>query len=456
MNPFRGLLPILIFSAFSLKAVAVTPDGTSSAAATDLSRADSVATALHFRIGQSTVIPAYGENASSLDTILRAIEQYSAMGSDFSVDIIGLSSPDGGRARNLQLANERSENSRSIIESRIPGTPDIKFTLRNGGINWKGLRVLLQAVPDFEGRDEALALLTDILPDGSLPEASIEQLKHLKNGQVWSRLYSNFFPDLRKALVTVYPPPRLGRPSGLITVHEVPSDTTTGEPGAEYAAATDTVTTVETEVIEIVEPLADATASVPQSGQSRPMYMSLSTNVLYDAALLPNIVIEFYLGKNWSINGDWLYGWWDSNKRHRYWRAYGGDIGVRYWFGKAARRKPLTGHHIGVYGQMLLYDFEFGGKGQMGGKPGGNIWEKSNYGASVEYGFSLPVGRRLNIDFTLGVGYLGGEYYEYRPEDGHYVWLRTKKRRWFGPTKAQISLVWLLGRGNTNKKGGMQ
>lgn len=104
---------------------------------------------------------------------------------------------------------------------------------------------------------------------------------------------------------------------------------------------------------------------------------------------------------------------------------------------------------------MLTYDFEFGGKGYMGGRPGGSLWEKSNYGFGLEYGYSLAIGRRLNLDFSLGVGYLGGTYYEYAPMDGHYVWEATKNRRWFGPTKAEVSLVWLLGRGNYNdKKGG--
>lgn len=43
------------------------------------------------------------------------------------------------------------------------------------------------------------------------------------------------------------------------------------------------------------------------------------------------------------------------------------------------------------------------------------------------------------------------------PLDGHYVWQATKNRHWFGPTKAEISLVWLLGRGNSNnKKGGVK
>ena len=57
----------------------------------------------------------------------------------------------------------------------------------------------------------------------------------------------------------------------------------------------------------------------------------------------------------------------------------------------------------------------------------------------------------------LVTGYLGGSYKEYIPLDGHYVWQTTKNRRWFGPTKAGISLVWLIGRGNySRKKGGRQ
>lgn len=453
MNHILGFLPLLIFSAFALKAGAVNQASELPAVPAERAEADSVATSLHFRIGQSLVIEPYADNDIALDTIVSAIRRYSDMGSDFSVDIIGLASPDGGEARNRQLASERAENSRNAIEKQAKDKFNIKFTLRNGGINWNGLRSILQEARDFAGREDALVLLDDILPDGSLPEAKIEQLKRMNGGSVWNRLYADFFPDLRKALVTVYSPPRLGQPSGLITVYGNPDETASVSDHA-YASMPDSVVEEVNEVVEITETLVDDTVTATPETMQRPFYMSLSTNMLYDALLLPNIGMEFYLGKNWSINGDWIYGWWSRNSRHRYWRAYGGDIGVRYWLGKASRRKPLTGHHIGVYAQILLYDFEFGGKGQMCGKPGGNIWEKSNYGAGFEYGFSLPVARRLNIDFTLGIGYLGGEYYEYRPEDGHYVWLQTKKRRWFGPTKAQISLVWLLGRGNTNKKGG--
>ena len=72
----------------------------------------------------------------------------------------------------------------------------------------------------------------------------------------------------------------------------------------------------------------------------------------------------------------------------------------------------------------------------------------------MEYGYSLPIAKRLNIDFNLGVGYLGGEFKEYLPIDGHYVWQATKYRHWVGPTKLEVSLTWLLGRGNINEGKG--
>lgn len=74
----------------------------------------------------------------------------------------------------------------------------------------------------------------------------------------------------------------------------------------------------------------------------------------------------------------------------------------------------------------------------------------------LSYGYSLPLRRRLNMDFTIGIGYLTGTYMEYIPIDACYVWQATKNRHWWGPTKAEISLVWLLGRENINqgKKGG--
>lgn len=86
----------------------------------------------------------------------------------------------------------------------------------------------------------------------------------------------------------------------------------------------------------------------------------------------------------------------------------------------------------------------------MGGQPGGTILDRALWSAGIEYGYSLPVARRLNLDFTIGLGWIGGKYHEYLPMDDCYVWQSTSRLDYFGPTRLEVSLVWLLGRGNTN------
>lgn len=174
---------------------------------------------------------------------------------------------------------------------------------------------------------------------------------------------------------------------------------------------------------------------------------NLKTNVLYDVLLVPNIGAEFYVGGNVSLAGNWHYAWWKNDSKQWFHRTYGGDLAVRYWLSKRAKENVLSGHHVGVYGQMVTYDFLLDDKGYLG--------DRWNWAAGIEYGYTLPIARRLSLDFTLGLGCHWGEYKEYVPIDGHYVWQATKNRTFWGPTKAEIALVWLLGKNNFHaKKGG--
>lgn len=192
------------------------------------------------------------------------------------------------------------------------------------------------------------------------------------------------------------------------------------------------------------------------------------SNMLYDALLLPNIGVDFYIGKNFSVGGNWMYGWWSSRSELRLWRAYGGEVNVRWWpkAQKAieAGAKPFSGHHIGAYGQIYTYDFRIGNhKGQLGGKPNGTLFDNPFWSAGVEYGYALRISNRFSIDFSFGIGYTTGIYHTYTPDllvdEVHYVWNGTHRRKYFGPTKAGVALIWLIGNGNTNnrksKKGGV-
>ena len=175
--------------------------------------------------------------------------------------------------------------------------------------------------------------------------------------------------------------------------------------------------------------------------------VALRTNLLYDAFVVPNIGIEIGLPQNVTIGADWFGNWIRSDKHNISWQGYGGYLTLRYYFDKQAAECPMTGHHVGIYGSGLTYDVELGGKGYQAAKFG--------FGGGVEYGYSLPVANHLCIDFNIGVGYQGGEYKEYEPANdgtGHFIWMATRRRRWFGPTKAEISLKWLIS--PVRRKGG--
>lgn len=348
-----------------------------------------------------------------------------------SIRIVGGASPEGNSKFNRLLSDKRAEAITSYLRSYM-ALPDSLIQVISPGVDWEGLERLVEA-SDLEYRDEILNIVRNtpewIVKDGKVVDGRKRQLMMLKGGKAWWEMYDKLFPTLRSsALQVIVDLERLPQ-EAVLGSEELVLPVRVGMPPIKRQKA------AEPEVVE--EPADECT----------PFYMDIRTNMLYDVALVPNIGVEFYLGRRWSIAGNWMYSWWHSDKRHNYWRTYGGDLEVRKWFGPRSKEKPLTGHHLGVYGQIVTYDFELGSRGYLG--------DRWTYGAGLAYGYSVPVGRRFNIDFTVGVGYLGGEYKEYLPIDDCYVWQVTKQRRWFGPTKAEIQLIWLIGCGNYNKmKGG--
>ena len=166
---------------------------------------------------------------------------------------------------------------------------------------------------------------------------------------------------------------------------------------------------------------------------------AVKTNLLYDLLVTPNLGVEIALDNDckYSFAANWMYAWWNNDQIKWYHRVNGGDLAVRRWFGKKSRENRFSGLHAGVYGQTLTYDFAWGKRGY--------IAEKYSFAAGVEGGYSMPIGKRLNLDFSLGAGFMWGEYQEYLPMDDCYVWQATKLRRWIGPTKAEVQLVWILG-----------
>lgn len=391
---------------------------------------DTIGVKVYFRQGESGLDMQFQDNGTRLEDFAAALREADAdtLRRVNAIHIAGVASPEGSTKRNEELSERRAENIIAWLKRRLP-FPDAVYVKHVVGEDWQGLAALVEA-SDMLYRDEVLDILHNtpvwIVREGKVVDGRKRQLAMLRGGEPWRYMEQHFFPELRN--------------SGTQVTCEIVM--LAGPQPADTVVIRDTVQLVQSDTVVFVQ---RDTVFMPE--EKKPFYMAVKTNMLYDALLVPNIGVEFYLGKGWTIGANWMYAWWDIDSKHRYWRVYGGDLGIRKYFGRKAEEKPLAGHHLGVYGQMLTYDFEWGSTGYLG--------DRWSWGAGLEYGYSLPVSRRLNIDFSVGIGYLGGEYKVYDPMDGHYVWRETRQRHWFGPTKAEVSLIWLIGRGNTNKnKGG--
>lgn len=174
--------------------------------------------------------------------------------------------------------------------------------------------------------------------------------------------------------------------------------------------------------------------------ESAPAAVQLRSNGLYDLALCPNIGIEIQtdLGLAWQL--DYIGAWWNSPSRNRFFSNYAFQTEIRYYLASPKMTFPYTGHHVGLYGQMITYDFEFGGTGYQSRDL------DYTFGIGASYGYSFPLSKRWSLDLTIGLGYFQSRYDEYDPRDvydgKHFIKNETRRLTFWGPTKLEATFVW--------------
>ena len=181
-----------------------------------------------------------------------------------------------------------------------------------------------------------------------------------------------------------------------------------------------------------------------------PVFIAFKNNLLYDVALLPNLAVEVYLGAKLSleINGNW--SWWKFNEPiEKQWFHRIQTVGaeLRYWIDSPF---PLHGHAIGLYGKTGNYDLRLFPKNEYSK----GVLSNRSWSTGLSYAYSVPISCYFNMEFGISIGYVGGKYYQYNYciEDNWWAQQTEKNRHYFGPTQARVSLVWLIGSGNSRKK----
>ena len=166
----------------------------------------------------------------------------------------------------------------------------------------------------------------------------------------------------------------------------------------------------------------------PAEPEACAMGLDLRANLLRWATLTPDLGVEWHISDRWSlgVGGSWTsWSWSDKDRRYALWEV---APEVRYYMG--AQRRG----YLGAMFKAGAFNYKLSETGRQGDILGGGLTG----------GYILPLGKRLALDFSLGLGCLHADYKKYRVIDGVRVRQGSETRNWWGPVHAGISLKWNL------------
>ena len=174
--------------------------------------------------------------------------------------------------------------------------------------------------------------------------------------------------------------------------------------------------------------------------------LALKTNLLYDALSWLNFSVEVPIGDRFSALYYHQFPWWTWGKGNNEYCMRFLSIGAegRWWFKpmprekteKRIKRDRFMGHFLGVYAESGKWDFE---------RKRDICYQGEHWSAGFSYGYAMPIGKRLNLELSISAGYASIAHRGFEPaaDYSELYHLPEKDGRWhyFGPTKAQVSLV---------------
>lgn len=391
---------------------------------------------LYFRLGRSLLEYDYMENASTFSEFHTLFTDSLSAACVDTVVIMAYASPEGDETYNGHLAVKRAEAVKGYLVWKYPFLNQNRIVTHPRGEDWIGLRRLIQADARVPDREEVLAILDKV----SDTDRCKLLLRQLNCGYAYRYIYRNILPRLRNAMLCTV---RLKQPKYTDVLDARPS---LGEQSIaehreqRFFTSSEARESVTERLMQSAMKYSVQSDGKPSSFRFNPSF-AIKSNLLFDFALAPNIELEFPLGRNdrWSFNVEWVFPWWliDDDK-YCFQVLYGGLEG-RYWLGDRAKHRTLNGHFLGFYAGAGEYDLQWKRDGYQG---------EFYIAAGISYGYALPLARRLNLEFSVGIGLLRTDYEHYHAVNGYetLLWQSDGKYTWFGPTKAKISLVWLLGK----------
>lgn len=370
---------------------------------------------IYFDANETGLDPSYRNNKQAIATLDSLLTGKLATKYITAINVTTYVSPEGDESYNSSLIARRNNAIKEFLRQYNSEMDAERIHLFSGGEDWTEFRKLAAADSNLPDREEVLILVDYHKKDIARRK---QLLRRLNRGAAYQYMLRHVFPELRRSVITV-----MGETPEVVeqeAEEEVLPDNLPDQPDP-------VIEKTQTSEIQLPEPEKKAV-------ESRTV-LAVKNNLLYDLALAPNIEVEIPMGKKWSLNAEYKCPWWLNSKHEFCYQLLSGGMEGRYWLGNRQRRNRLTGHFIGLYAEGGIYDFQFHGDGYQG----------KYYGAAgMTYGYARQLAPHFSLEFSLGIGYLTTEYKKYTPYEEDIVWTNSGRYNFIGPTKAKISLVWLI------------
>jgi hypothetical protein len=370
---------------------------------------------IYYPINDTELHEDYLDNPSALKSIKK---QFVTSPRIDSIIIYSYASPEGPFKLNTRLARERGERARRYLLENMASVrdfPDSLIIIKPTAENWEGLLDMVNSHYPYADKQDVINLLTreDISNDRKKV-----LLKKLNGGRPWRYIRSNILPNLRYATWV----------AEWVHVPQIPQNIPAIEAIRSKAVAQANTTSTPR--------IAPQHYPVQPPQEGRKTILALKTNLLYDVLSLSNFSIEVpFWEDNMSVLYYHQFPWWTWGQADNEFCTRFLSIGAeaRWWFKTKDR---LNGHFLGAYCESGKYDFEYQRR---------ICYQGEFYSAGLSYGYAMPIGRNLNLEFSISAGYASIAYRGYTPsEDYEILWRDPNKvgrLHYFGPTKAQVSLV---------------
>ena len=405
---------------------------------------------VYFPLSETTIRPEYMGNEANIAVLREMLSDPNRVPS--RVVIEGAASPEGPVSINERLGATRAKVLVDFLTSEFPYLKN-RIVVRSVAEDWAGLRasILANGTLGSAEKEELIGII-----DSNNSPARKEAL--LKASTSYPVVEKECLPYIRYARIgnIEFEAPAVTEPADTTPKDTTPKDTVTTVVPADTTSAPVAVDTTDLfparDTLEAVAPV-DTTAKVnPYEGGIVPafpapakgyrnMIAAVKTNLLYDAVTGLNVEVEVPIANRFSVAWEDVFPWWETGNKYCF-QLWEMGAEARFWFKpwETVGTEKLRGWFVGPYVMSGKYDFQYDKSLNYQGE----LW---SVGATA--GYAMPIGKkkRVNLEFSLSMGYMKTHFRHYLPTDSYDKLIHDPAgdgsfyNIFKYPTKAKVSLV---------------